>query len=104
MITLHPLPGLPEVAPGDDLAELLHTAAVDAEVSLDRGALVVCQKVVSKAEGRLTALADVTPRPLAIEIAEEFEKDPERFAGDQRSRSLLRSSGVSNRLPCVRSG
>jgi len=76
VIKLHPLPGLPEVAPGDDLAELLHSAAVDAEVPLDRGALVVCQKVVSKAEGRLTALADVTPRPLAVEIAEEFEKDP----------------------------
>ena len=76
VIALHPLPGLPEVQPGDDLAAQLLEAAREAGVELDRGALVVCQKVVSKAEGRLIALADVTPGERAQEIAREHDKDP----------------------------
>ena len=47
-----PLTGLPEVRPGDDLAGVLAGAARDG--GLDEGdVLVVTQKVVSKAEGRL---------------------------------------------------
>ena len=76
VIALHPLPGLPEVQPGDDLAAQLLEAARDADITLDGGALVVCQKVVSKAEGRLIALADVTPGKRAQEIAREHDKDP----------------------------
>ena len=76
MIALHPLPCLPEVRPGDDLAAQLLQAARDVGIELDGGALVVCQKVVSKAEGRLVALADVTPSEHAKEIAREHDKDP----------------------------
>jgi len=76
MITLTPLPDLPEIAPGDDLARLLTAAAASAGVTLERGVLVLCQKIVSKAEGRLVALADVEPSELAREIASEHEKDP----------------------------
>ena len=76
MIGLHPLPGLPEVQPGDDLAAQLLQAARDAGIELDGGALVVCQKVVSKAEGRLVALADVTPSERAEALAREHDKDP----------------------------
>lgn len=96
MIGLHPLPGLPEVAPGDDLAALLLQAATAAELELDRGALVVCQKVVSKAEGRLLALADVEPGALAREIAREHDKDPrhiEIILGETK-RIVRRAQGV----------
>ena len=75
MITLTALPGLPEVAPGDDLAALLLEAAKSAGVALERGALIVCQKVVSKAEGRLVSLGEIEPSELASEIAREHDKD-----------------------------
>ncbi|HEY5656859.1 MAG TPA: coenzyme F420-0:L-glutamate ligase, partial [Myxococcota bacterium] len=55
------LSGIPAVRPGDDLAALILNAAREAALPLRDGILVVCQKVVSKAEGRVVALADVTP-------------------------------------------
>jgi coenzyme F420-0:L-glutamate ligase/coenzyme F420-1:gamma-L-glutamate ligase len=67
---------VPAVVPGDNLARLLAEAAARAGVALADGVLVVCQKVVSKAEGRLVALADVVPREEAIAIAREHDKDP----------------------------
>jgi coenzyme F420-0:L-glutamate ligase/coenzyme F420-1:gamma-L-glutamate ligase len=57
VIELVPLPGLPEIQPGIVLAPLLVEAAAAAGRPLQAGdCLVVTQKVVSKAEGRLVAL------------------------------------------------
>lgn len=75
-IRLVALPGLPEVAPGDDLAALVARAAEDAGVQLADGVLVVAQKIVSKAEGKLVRLADVEPSDEARRIAAEDDKDP----------------------------
>lgn len=75
-IRLVPLPGIPAVGPEDDLAALIDAAAERAGVRLEDGVLVVCQKIISKAEGRLVALADVEPSEEAKRIAEEDEKDP----------------------------
>ncbi|MDG2334134.1 MAG: coenzyme F420-0:L-glutamate ligase [Myxococcota bacterium] len=75
-IQLTPLADVPAVQPGDDLADLLHRAAESAGVALGEGVLVVCQKIVSKAEGKIVALADVEPRDEAIRIAKEDDKDP----------------------------
>jgi coenzyme F420-0:L-glutamate ligase/coenzyme F420-1:gamma-L-glutamate ligase len=75
-IELIALTGLPRIAPGDDLAELVARAAGAEGVALKDGVLVVCQKVVSKAEGRLVALADVKPSAEAQRIAAEDGKDP----------------------------
>ncbi len=75
-LRLVPLPGIPQVAPGDDLAVLLRAAAERAGVALRGGVLVVCQKIVSKAEGRLVAFADVVPSEQALQIAAEDDKDP----------------------------
>jgi coenzyme F420-0:L-glutamate ligase/coenzyme F420-1:gamma-L-glutamate ligase len=75
-VRLVPLTGLPEVGPGADLANLVLAAAARAEIELVGGALVVCQKIVSKAESRVVALADVEPREEARRIAEEDAKDP----------------------------
>ena len=75
---LFPVRGLPRIQPGDDLAALL-LAAVRAE-SLDLGAgdiVIVCQKVVSKAEGRCVRYTDVVPSPMAHTIARQGDdKDP----------------------------
>lgn len=55
-ILILPVEGVPEVAPGDDLAELLVAALGPTELQ-SGDVLVVTQKVISKAEGRIVALA-----------------------------------------------
>lgn len=71
-----PLPFLPEVKPNDDLARLIARAAHKAELPLQDGdVLVVAQKIVSKAEGRLVNLASVKPSPFALEIAARQQRD-----------------------------
>jgi len=72
-VTVQALAGLPEVRPGDDLAALI----ADAGVRLDDGdVLCVAHKVVSKAEGRIVAVGEVTPSPRALALAAEHGKDP----------------------------
>lgn len=70
------LEGIPAIRPGDDLARLIFEAAQRQNLPLRDGVLVVCQKVVSKQEGRVVDLADVTPSERAREIAEGDDKDP----------------------------
>jgi coenzyme F420-0:L-glutamate ligase/coenzyme F420-1:gamma-L-glutamate ligase len=70
------LDGIPEVAPGDDLAPLISDAAAATGVTLtDDDVLVVTQKIVSKAEGRLVDLAGIEPSELAREWARRWGKD-----------------------------
>jgi coenzyme F420-0:L-glutamate ligase / coenzyme F420-1:gamma-L-glutamate ligase len=69
------LEGIPEVAPGDDLAALISDAAGSIGVR-DDDVLVVTQKVVSKAEGRLVELASVEPSAMALAWGERWGKDP----------------------------
>jgi len=71
-----PLRGIPEIEPGADLAALLHAAAERAGVRLADGVLVVCQKIVSKAEGRMVDLTGIEPSQEATRIALEDERDP----------------------------
>lgn len=68
--------GLPEVRPGDGLAALILEAARHQGLAFEAGdVLVVTQKVVSKAEGRIVDLNTVEPGPFARQIAEQWEKD-----------------------------
>jgi coenzyme F420-0:L-glutamate ligase/coenzyme F420-1:gamma-L-glutamate ligase len=77
MIEIIGVPGLPEVRPGDDLVELTLVALRQAKVELAaRDVLVFTSKVVSKVEGRLVALEDVTPSPFALAWAEQHGKEP----------------------------
>ena len=72
-----PIPGLPRIVPGDDLGRLLAAAISDSRVGVKPGdILVVCQKVVSKAEGRVVDLATVEPSPFALSWAAANDKDP----------------------------
>lgn len=75
---LFPLRGLPRIQPGDDLAALLLQTIADEGHRLAAGdILIVCQKVVSKAEGRCVRYTDVQPSSLAQTIARQGEgKDP----------------------------
>jgi coenzyme F420-0:L-glutamate ligase/coenzyme F420-1:gamma-L-glutamate ligase len=71
-LTLHPVEGVPEVRAGDDLAAMIasRTPIQDGDV------VVVAQKVVSKAEGRVRRLAQVEPGGEARRIAEQLDRDP----------------------------
>jgi coenzyme F420-0:L-glutamate ligase/coenzyme F420-1:gamma-L-glutamate ligase len=76
-LVVQPLPGLPEVRRGDDLAALILAALRRADLALQAGdALVVAQKIVSKAEGRCVDLASVVPSARAVELAARVLKDP----------------------------
>ena len=71
------LPGMPLVRPGDDLAALIRDALAHAGLALAEGdVLVVAQKLVSKAEGRLVRLDTVRPSDAARRLAERAGKDP----------------------------
>jgi coenzyme F420-0:L-glutamate ligase/coenzyme F420-1:gamma-L-glutamate ligase len=75
MIHILPVPGIGEIASGDDLGALLGRAL--APLAPETGdILVVTQKIVSKAEGQRVALSTVTPGARAIEIAGAIGKDP----------------------------
>ena len=76
-LTLNAIPGLPEVRTGDDLTGLLCLALEQAGIALQSGdVLVLAQKIVSKAEGRLVRLSSVLPSARALELAAEADKDP----------------------------
>ena len=76
MIEAVALPGVPEVRLGDDLAAVLAGAAAGVGGLAPTDVLCVAHKVVSKAEGRVVALADVEPGDWATEWAARFDKDP----------------------------
>ena len=68
--------GVPEVRRGDDLAALILGAAHRQGLALEDGdVLVVTQKIVSKAEGRIVDLDSVQPGPFARQLAEQWGKD-----------------------------
>lgn len=96
-MTLHKLElvaleGVPLVREGDDLDAITLQAMARTALTFDhRDVLVVAQKIVSKAEGRLVRLDSVTPSNRARELAETLEKDPrlvELILGE--SREVLR--------------
>ena len=72
------IPGIPAVKEGDDLAAIILRALKSAGLKLEDGdILVLAQKIVSKAEGRLVNLTTVTPSAEAIELAAFLDKRPE---------------------------
>jgi coenzyme F420-0:L-glutamate ligase/coenzyme F420-1:gamma-L-glutamate ligase len=87
-ITLTALPGIPLIRPGDDLAALILSSVSFGSMRLEDGdVIVVGQKVVSKAEGRLRLLTHVTPGEEARRLAAATDKDPrlvELILGESR--------------------
>ncbi|HEY7418199.1 MAG TPA: coenzyme F420-0:L-glutamate ligase [Ktedonobacteraceae bacterium] len=72
-----PITGIGDITPGVDLGVIIHNALRQQNLTLEQGdILVVTQKIVSKAEGRLVALDHVEPSQLAHTIAEQGNKDP----------------------------
>ncbi len=95
-LRLFPVPGLPEICKGEDLAGRIVAAAGKAGLRFeDSDILVVAQKVVSKAEGAAVRLATIEPSPKARAIAARLKKDPRIVEVVLReSRRVLRSERV----------
>lgn len=92
-IQLIPVEGLPEVRAGDDLARLI---TAHAELAA-HDVLVIAQKVVSKSEGRVVRLADVTASDEARAIAPRLIAQPDPRVVQvvlEESVRVLRSSRV----------
>lgn len=76
-ITFSAIEGIPLVHKGDDLARLIAGAIEKTGLKLQAGDIVVvCQKVVSKAEGRVVDLKTIAPSEFANNLAKRWEKDP----------------------------
>jgi coenzyme F420-0:L-glutamate ligase/coenzyme F420-1:gamma-L-glutamate ligase len=75
-VEIFPLPGLPEMKPGDEVAGAIAEAvrAQDMRVA-EEDIFVVAQKIVSKAEGRIVRLDQVTPSERARMWANQWNKD-----------------------------
>ena len=72
---LTPISGIPLIHAGDNLAEIIWNALKQTGISLEDGDIVViAQKVVSKAEGRIVTLSTVVPRPTALDLAASTRK------------------------------
>ena len=69
--------GIKEVQAGDRLADIIAEATVRQGTPIqDEDIVVVTQKIVSKAEGRLVPLSTVEPSALALQTAAQSGQDP----------------------------
>jgi len=75
-VQIFPLPGVPEVKPGDDLSRLIIAAARAQDLRIaEADVFVVAQKIVSKAEGRIVRLDSIAPSERAWDWAKTWNKD-----------------------------
>ncbi len=89
MISLLPVRGLPEIREGDDLAAMI-TGLIEL---VDDDVLVIAQKAVSKAEGRVIRIDSLEPSPHAIELAGD-ERDPREVEAVLReAKRIVRERG-----------
>jgi coenzyme F420-0:L-glutamate ligase/coenzyme F420-1:gamma-L-glutamate ligase len=76
-LTVLPVPGIPFINSGDDLADIIYTSLNANDLALENGdVLVLAQKIVSKAEGRTVRLSEVVASAEAIELARQTDKEP----------------------------
>jgi len=76
-LTFIPIPKIPIIQPGDNIANILIDAMREAHLSLeDNDILVLAQKIVSKAEGRQVNIKTIKPSKEAIDLGERANKDP----------------------------
>ena len=74
------VPNIPEVQQGDDLPRLILAGCESGGIRLAADdVLIVTQKIVSKAEGRMVDLNDVTPSQFAQDYAQKWGKDPRQI-------------------------
>ncbi len=106
-ITIHPVTGLAEITPGDDLALLVGNALVESGVGLEDGdVVVVTHKIVSKAEGRVVELEDDGPHShrhlVESEAVSILRRRGDLLITETRHGFICANAGVdrSNAGPC----
>ena len=95
-MNVFPIPGLPEVRKSASVANLIVAAARRANLALETGdVLVVAQKIISKAEGRVVKLHKIKPSQRAVSLARKLKNDP-RFIEVvlREARRIVRSARV----------
>lgn len=76
-VTIRPLPNIGRINRGDNLGEILGRAIRQLDIAISsKHVIVVAQKIVSKAEGRVVFLDDIQPSRRAFELAAITGKDP----------------------------
>ncbi len=76
-LSITPLKDIPLIRQGDNLADILVKSLSGNKIDLQNNDIIVlAQKIVSKAEGRMVNLATVTPSPQALELGQKTETDP----------------------------
>lgn len=76
-LALTPLASIPLIRQGDDLVDVLARSLEASGIQLHEGdILVLAQKIISKAEGRMVRLAEIIPSPRALDLAARAGKDP----------------------------
>lgn len=76
-LNLTALPNIPLIQPGDNLVNIILKSLAEAGLQLQNDdVLVLAQKIVSKAEGRLVKISEVQPSARALELAPQLQKDP----------------------------
>lgn len=71
------LPNMPRINPGDDIGRIIYDSALRAHFTFqDADVIVVAQKIVSKAEGRIVSLENIIPSERAIDLSRISKKDP----------------------------
>jgi coenzyme F420-0:L-glutamate ligase / coenzyme F420-1:gamma-L-glutamate ligase len=74
------VPNIPEIQQGDDLPRLILVGCASGGIRLaEDDVLVVTQKIVSKSEGQMVDLNDVTPSQFAQDYAQKWGKDPRQI-------------------------
>ncbi len=106
-ITIHPVKGLPEISPGDDLARMLGDALEGSEIGLLSGdVVVVTHKVISKAEGRVVELEDDGPHShrhlVEAEAVATLRRRGDLVITETRHGFICANAGIdrSNAGPC----
>ncbi len=94
-IRAYPLPGLPEIREGDDLAELI-AGVLEPGRELGGTVVAIAHKVISKSEGAVVDLAGVTAGERAVRIGGEQGRDPRvvQVILDQSAEILREQRGV----------
>jgi coenzyme F420-0:L-glutamate ligase / coenzyme F420-1:gamma-L-glutamate ligase len=76
-LMLTAIEGIQLIEKGDNLGQLIAGGLNQMGLKLEQGDIVtVCQKIVSKAEGRIVDLTTIEPSPIALNFAARWDKDP----------------------------
>ena len=75
-LALTPLQNIPLIRQNDSLADILLKSLQETKIELcNDDIIVIAQKIVSKAEGRMKNIAEIVPSSRALELAEKTQKD-----------------------------